>query len=160
VQLGAVGGGEGRVWASPPGSPPALPGFAPPPAERALRYERFETACDDLDSGLFQLDLDKHCYYRVRDHRAPQRPLQWLPWLHCVRSQNRKPGAQVGAGEGLGLFALPPCRVRACRVGFPTHRQIDTCLEAPVVMGQILAPYLQSQVHHPPAEEAGKGQSI
>jgi hypothetical protein len=25
-------------------------------------YERFETACDDLDSGLFQLDLDKHCY--------------------------------------------------------------------------------------------------
>jgi hypothetical protein len=25
-------------------------------------FERFETACDDLDSGLFQLDLDKHCY--------------------------------------------------------------------------------------------------
>jgi hypothetical protein len=25
-------------------------------------YQRFETACDDLDSGLFQLDLDKHCY--------------------------------------------------------------------------------------------------
>jgi hypothetical protein len=25
-------------------------------------YERFETACDDLDSGLFHLDLDQHCY--------------------------------------------------------------------------------------------------
>ncbi len=25
-------------------------------------YERFETACDDLDSGLFDLDLDRHCY--------------------------------------------------------------------------------------------------
>jgi hypothetical protein len=25
-------------------------------------YERFETACDDLDSGLFDLDLDLHCY--------------------------------------------------------------------------------------------------
>jgi hypothetical protein len=25
-------------------------------------YERFETACDDLDSGLFDLDLDQHCY--------------------------------------------------------------------------------------------------
>jgi hypothetical protein len=24
-------------------------------------YERFETACDDLDSGLFHLD-DRHCY--------------------------------------------------------------------------------------------------
>ncbi len=25
-------------------------------------YERFETACDDLASGLFDLDLDRHCY--------------------------------------------------------------------------------------------------
>jgi hypothetical protein len=25
-------------------------------------YERFETACDDLDSGFFDLDLDRHCY--------------------------------------------------------------------------------------------------
>ncbi len=25
-------------------------------------YERFETACDDLDSGLFDPDLDQHCY--------------------------------------------------------------------------------------------------
>ncbi len=25
-------------------------------------YERFETACDDLDSGIFDLDLDLHCY--------------------------------------------------------------------------------------------------
>jgi hypothetical protein len=25
-------------------------------------YERFETACDDLDSGLLDLNLDKHCY--------------------------------------------------------------------------------------------------
>jgi hypothetical protein len=25
-------------------------------------YERFETAFDDLDSGLFDLDLDQHCY--------------------------------------------------------------------------------------------------
>jgi hypothetical protein len=88
-------------------------------------YQRFETACDDLDSGLFDLDLDKHCYCcmqffggagsrisctvhgyvfvpgvqlpgarqgharwpapRVRAHRAPHQPLQWLPWLHCVR---------------------------------------------------------------------------
>jgi hypothetical protein len=25
-------------------------------------YERFEAACDDLDSGLFDLALDQHCY--------------------------------------------------------------------------------------------------
>jgi hypothetical protein len=72
--------------------------------------ERFETACDDLDSGLFDFELDQHCYCcmqffggagvqlpgawfgrarwpapRVRDHQAPQRPLQWLLWLHSVR---------------------------------------------------------------------------
>ncbi len=38
----------------------------PPPAawsEQAVQevYERFETACDDLDSGLFDLD-QRHCY--------------------------------------------------------------------------------------------------
>jgi hypothetical protein len=32
-------------------------------SEKAMQevYERFETACDDLDSGLFDLD-DRHCY--------------------------------------------------------------------------------------------------
>jgi hypothetical protein len=25
-------------------------------------YERFEAACDDLDSGLFDLNLDQHCF--------------------------------------------------------------------------------------------------
>jgi hypothetical protein len=52
-------------------------------------YERFEAACDDLDSGLFDLDLDKHCYccmqFRVQGHRAPQQPLPCrLPRL-CSR---------------------------------------------------------------------------
>jgi hypothetical protein len=33
-------------------------------SEQAVQevYERFETACDDLDSGLFDLALDQHCY--------------------------------------------------------------------------------------------------
>jgi hypothetical protein len=68
-------------------------------------YERFEAPCDDLDSGLFDLN-DQHCFCcmeifagaasgktrKVAGHvwsgrrRTPQRPLQqWLPRLHRVR---------------------------------------------------------------------------
>jgi hypothetical protein len=36
----------------------------PPSTAKAVErvYERVEAACDDLDSGLFDLALDQHCY--------------------------------------------------------------------------------------------------
>ncbi len=58
VQLGAVGGGEGRVWVSADGS-----------SALGARQEQARWPAPG-----------------VRDHRAPQRPLQqWLRWLLASR---------------------------------------------------------------------------
>jgi hypothetical protein len=91
VQLGAVGG-EGRVWVGEPGEDgaedsPALGGFAPTPADR----QRFLQLVQQYRASRVQLSgawlaWERWPAHRVRDHRAPQQPLQqWLLWLQLLR---------------------------------------------------------------------------
>jgi hypothetical protein len=104
-QLGAAGGGEGSVWVGAYDSP-ALGGLRrfPPTASaswtlyrsteppiRCAGVPRAGGGCASLRRhALVQLPGARQGPQgwqapRVRGHRAPQRPLHWLPRLHCVR---------------------------------------------------------------------------
>jgi hypothetical protein len=82
-------------------------------------YERFETACDDLDSGLFDL-ADRHCYCCMQffGGAGSSRSLKkdGLIWCAACSYQVHRKGTRGGQHPEFATTARPNDR---CPAGCP-----------------------------------------
>jgi hypothetical protein len=80
-------------------------------------YERFETACDDLDSGLFGLDLDRHCYCCMQFFGGAgstiNRPVDGHVWCQACSYQVHGKGKHGGKHPEFATTARPNDRCPA-----------------------------------------------
>ncbi len=80
-------------------------------------HERFETACDDLDSGLFDLD-DRHCYCCMQffggavDHKRLK--VDGHVWCRACSYQVHSLGAHGGQHPEFATTARPNDRCSGC----------------------------------------------
>jgi hypothetical protein len=84
-------------------------------------YERFEAACDDLDSGLFDFDLDQHCYCCMQFFAGAGRSERSLKkdghvWCRACSYQVHGVGARGGQHREFADAARPNDR---CPAGCP-----------------------------------------
>jgi hypothetical protein len=81
-------------------------------------YERFETACDDLDSGLFDLDLDRHCYCCMQffDGAGGSKGLlkDGHRWCQACSYQVHGKGKHGGQHKDFGTTERPNNRCSGC----------------------------------------------
>jgi hypothetical protein len=80
-------------------------------------YERFETACDDLDSGLFDL-ADRHCYccmqFQASAANSDNRAVDGHRWCMACSYQVHGKGGKGGQHHEFATTARPNNRCSGC----------------------------------------------
>ena len=89
-------------------------------------YERFETACDDLDSGLFDLDLDRHCYccmqFFAGAGSSVSRTVDGHVWCQACSYQVHGKGKRGGQRPDFATTERPNDRCSGCAGCSPVRR--------------------------------------
>ncbi len=88
-------------------------------------HERFETACDDLDSGLFHLD-DPHCYCCMQFFdgagSSVRRNVGGHVWCQACSYQVHGKGTRGGQHKEFGTTERPKNRCSGCHGCSPIRR--------------------------------------